>query len=100
MRQVEAVANDFFFFDFDVPCVLDRHVEVHGRQSDVAPDTSAGLLADPGYSALKGQLAGCKNARVGAGAVISVLVKEATAGAGARTEGSQARQQWPTWAEP
>ena len=81
--QVEAVARDF-----DAPCVVDRHVEVHGRQGDVAPDTRAGLLANPGYSAFKGQLAGCKDASVGAGgAVIAILVKEAPAGAGARTEG-------------
>ena len=52
--QVEAVAHDF-----DAPCVVDRHVEVHGRQGDVAPDTRAGLLANPGYSACKASTVRC-----------------------------------------
>eukprot|EP00439_Symbiodinium_sp_Y106_P033867 s4279_g4.t1 len=38
----------------DAPCIVDRPIDVHGGQCDVAPDTRPGFLADAGDGAFEG----------------------------------------------
>ena len=45
----QAVADDL-----DAPRVVDRHIDVHGSQRDVAPDTRSGFLADAGDGPFEG----------------------------------------------
>ena len=72
--------------DFDAPCIVDRHIDVHGRQRDVEPCTRApASWQNLGRGAIEGQRAGCRNWSRPLGDP-RILVKEATAGAGARTE--------------
>jgi len=47
--QWEAVADNL-----DAPRIVDRHIDVHCGQRDVAPDTSPGFLADACDGALEG----------------------------------------------
>ena len=82
MPEREAVA-----YDLDALGVVDGHIKVHGRQSNVATNAGSGFLANPCDGALDGNGSGGKYARRGtSGAVLAVLIECTSAGAGTRAK--------------
>ena len=64
MPELEAVA-----YDLDAPAVVDRHIQAHGRQSNVTTKAGSGFLADPRNGPLDRNGSGGEDARRGRAAV-------------------------------
>ena len=82
MPEREAVA-----YDLDAPAVVDGHIEVHGRQSNVTTNAGSGFLADPRDGPLDRNGSGGEDARRGTSSTtVTVLIEWASAGAGTRAK--------------
>ena len=103
--------------DLDAPCIVDRPIDVHGGQCDVAPDTRPGFLADAGDGAFEGY-----NAREASTPEVEHAARwspyassaqrqeqlRGPSGGGPRASGAKAGrgsvsrvwQHYPTWARP
>ena len=66
MPEREAVA-----YDLDALGVVDGHIKVHGRQSNVATNAGSGFLANPRDGALHGNSTGGKYARRGTSGAVT-----------------------------
>ncbi|CAE7366879.1 unnamed protein product [Symbiodinium sp. KB8] len=69
MPELEAVA-----YDLDAPAVVDRHIQAHGRQSNVTTKAGSGFLADPRNGPLDRNGSGGEDARRGRAAVRRTLL--------------------------